>query len=113
MNGIKIYNRKEIKDSFCSNFSNVERNIADNLGTSPHHFTEYMTTYANTSDFLYPNDKHEIEKIIASLKNTPPCGNNGLSNKFIRQIKNEISSPFATIFNTSLSEGKFPDKLKV
>jgi hypothetical protein len=54
----------------------------------------------------------QIIEIIKSLQNKSSLDLDGLSLKFIKFIALEISSPLAFIFNLSLSQGIFPDKLK-
>ena len=99
IDGIKTYNKSDVANSFGKFFSNVGENIVDNFGVTTHDFTEYITTYANTSLFLYPTDRYEIGKIIMSLNNTSLYGYNGTSNRLLKQ---EICFPLEITFNKSL-----------
>jgi hypothetical protein len=53
-----------------------------------------------------------VKKVGASFQPKISCDINGQSTKMIKTISNEISVPLAHIFNLSLSQGIFPDKLK-
>ena len=51
--------------------------------------------------------------ILDSLKPMPNCGNDGISTKLLKAIKQEICKPLAIIINQSLATGIFPDPLKI
>jgi hypothetical protein len=53
-----------------------------------------------------------IINIIKKLQPKNSCDANGVSTKMIKLIGEEISVPLSHIFNISLREGVFPDKLK-
>ena len=46
------------------------------------------------------------------MDNKSSSGNDGLSNKIIETIKNEISKPLTLIINQMITSGIFPDSLK-
>ena len=54
----------------------------------------------------------EIICKIAFLKNKGSYGYDGISNKLLKKCSDLISKPLAYIFNTSLTLGIFPDRLK-
>ncbi|KAI0214340.1 hypothetical protein LSAT2_000582, partial [Lamellibrachia satsuma] len=51
--------------------------------------------------------------ILDSLKHKPSCGNDGISTKLLKAIKQEICKPLTIIINQSLATGIFPDPLKI
>ena len=51
--------------------------------------------------------------ILDSLKPKPNCGNDGISTKLLKAIKQEIFKPLTIIINQSLATGIFPDPLKI
>jgi hypothetical protein len=59
-----------------------------------------------------PITESEIIYTIASLKNKGSYGYDGISNKLLKKCSDLISKPLAYIFNTSLTLGIFPDRLK-
>ena len=56
--------------------------------------------------------RHEIEKIIKSLKSSNSYGYDEISVTILKESSPFISSPLTKIFNQSLSTGNFPEYLK-
>ena len=54
-----------------------------------------------------------MAKIIESLKTKSSCGDDGLSTKLLKEIKNEICSSITLIVNQMITTGIFPDSLKI
>ena len=65
-----------------------------------------------TSIFLTPTSKTEITKLISSLKNKNSSGHDGISNKILKGITENIVEPLNIIFNKSMEEGVFPVEMK-
>jgi hypothetical protein len=55
----------------------------------------------------------QVLEIIKSFQNKSSLDLDGLSLKFIKYIAYEISGPLAFIFNQSLTQGVYPEKLKM
>ena len=62
--------------------------------------------------FLSPVTETEINKIIRALKDSAK-GHNDISSPFLKLALNSIVDPLTHICNMSLTEGVFPDTLKV
>ena len=54
----------------------------------------------------------EVESILKTLKPGKASGPNGLSNRVLKELSNELSSPFCSLFNQSLHSGVFPESYK-
>ena len=54
----------------------------------------------------------EVESILKTLKPGKASGPNGLSNRVLKELSNELSSPFCSLFNQSLHSGVFPASYK-
>ena len=54
----------------------------------------------------------EIECIIRQLPNKTSHGHDKISNKLLKDLSCSISLPLCSIFNQSITEGKFPDAMK-
>ena len=54
----------------------------------------------------------EVRSAIDNLENKTSCGCDGISNKLLKLIKNEISKPITLIVNQSLKTGIFPKAFK-
>ena len=57
-------------------------------------------------------DPQEVEEILRTLKTDKASGPDGLSNHILKELSHELSSPLCSLFNKSLSLGKFPSPYK-
>ena len=64
----------------------------------------FQVTYA------YPS---EITNLLSSLKNTSACGVDDIPVAAVKSVADLISAPLASLINTSISAGIFPDALKI
>ena len=54
----------------------------------------------------------EIDKIIRELPNKTSYGHDEISNTMLKALRTSITFPLCHIFNQSLQEGKFPERMK-
>ena len=114
-NGDTINDPKIMATKFNNFFSHIGTSISDSvhpIGKPPEDFVPN-----------YPDDKPKfnldntgpihITDIIKSFDSKVSCDLDGLSLKLLKIIAVSISVPLAHIFNLSLDNGKFPDKLKL
>ena len=114
-NGETINDPKVMATKFNNFFSHIGTTISDSvtpIGKPPEEFVPN-----------YPNDKPKFEldntgpvhinDIIKSFDSKDSCDLDGMSLKLLKAIAVSISVPLAHIFNLSLDNGKFPDKLKL
>ena len=57
-------------------------------------------------------DPQEVEEILKTLKTDKASGPDGLSNHILKELSHKLSSPLCSLFNKSLSLGKFPSPYK-
>ena len=57
-------------------------------------------------------DPQEVEEILKTLKTDKASGPDDLSNRILKELSHELSSPLCSLFNKSLSLGKFPSPYK-
>jgi hypothetical protein len=75
---------------------------------------EYINYGRAVPDMLLHNTTPEhIQKVIKKLQPKLSYDASGVSSKMIKFIGDEIAFPLAHIFNISLREGVFPEKLKL
>ena len=55
----------------------------------------------------------DVEKIICSMKGKSSRGHDGISNAMLKEIYTTIRVPFMYVIRTSLSDGVFPEKMKL
>ena len=71
-----------------------------------------MTTITN-SLYLSPTNEKEIKNLIQSLPNKNSSGYDNISNVLLKKISPAILTPLTIVFNSSLSEGEFPQQMKL
>ena len=54
----------------------------------------------------------EVKSVLKALATGKASGPNGLNNRVLKELANEISEPFCSLFNYSLSLGSFPTHWK-
>lgn len=112
-----VSDQKEIARIFNNYFINVAESITNNLPPlSPVHINEYKQNFppsiSNRSIFLTPVAVNEVLLAISRLSPSKSPGIDGITAKLVKEIGPIIAPVLAFVFNKSLSEGVFPDKLK-
>lgn len=113
INQKELRDKKAIANEFNGYFINIGVNLARSV-TAPvgKSFKDYLTSPVTRSFKFKNTEVSDVIKVIDNLKNKSSCGTDGLSNKLLKLIKNEISNPLTLIINQSFSSGIFPDTLK-
>jgi len=114
INGSFISDTKVIADEFNQYFINIGPSLSSDITVPQNHsFEDYLHSPV-IHDFSFEKvDVENVAKIIDKLKPKSSSGIDGISNKILKMIKNEILHPFTLIINQSLENGIFPDKLKI
>jgi hypothetical protein len=120
VNGTMTCNPQITSDSMNQYFLSIADNIVHGIST-----VTYNTAINSPVDYLlqtfikpFPAIKynnimrHEIEKIIKSLKSSNSCSYDEISVKILKLSCSYLSSPFNKLRNTTLSTGICPDYLK-
>ena len=106
--GATISNPMAISNIFNNYFSSIAGKTKLNISFSHKHFSDFLKNRSNTSFFISPTDKTEIENIISSLDSNKSVESNDIPTKVLKLLKNYISSQVSEIFNISFSSGVFP-----
>ena len=111
----KIDSGKGVTNAFAKYFSTVGNKFANNIKKSRKGITDYLKVMTNnrTNSFFGPTDENEINKIIDALPNKTSSGYDDVSNKLLKQLKTSLCEPLTLIFNKSMTEGKFPEAMKL
>ena len=107
---------QEIANSFNIYFNEIGPSLAAKIVQPPNmNFTEFLNNMQNSStNFSFQAVTTDaVSKIIDNLPSKTSLGCDGLSVKFLKNIKNVILKPLTTIINQSLHLGLFPEKLKI
>ena len=76
-------------------------------------FKDYLNK-TNLTKFNFKTiNEHEVIKAIDTLRPKTSFGQDRISNKLLKYIKNEIAWPLTQLINQSFNSGIFPDLLKV
>ena len=109
-----VTNPDIISNEFCKYFTEVGSKFAAAIPKSQKHFQEYFPgSPVSNSMFLSPTDPFEIHKIIQNLKSKKSSGHDNLSAIFLKQIGDHLNDPISVIMNRSLTEGIFPNAMKI
>ena len=117
-----IYKNKTITDaietanSFNEYFANIGPNLSKKIDPSVNSTTTYKSYLTDPTDFRFQFrqiSELEVRSAIDNLENKTTCGCDGISNKLLKLIKNEISKPITLIVNQSLKTGIFPKAFKI
>ena len=114
INNTNIRDPHVIANEFNKYFVNIGPNLAENiLPPINKSFTDYLQSPV-TQDFQFDLiEPTYVSKIIKKLKSKSSCGVDGLSNKLLKCVNNEITPPLTIIINQCFTTGVFPNKLKL
>ena len=87
-------------------------NINDNDNTF-NDFQQYLDTPAETSLKFNCITENETMKAIDRLENKSSSGHDGISNKLLKSVKNELKKPLTLIINQMITTGIFPEAFKI
>ena len=114
VDNIPCSNNNTIANKFNQFFVNIGPSLANEI-----HPPINMTYQCYLNDtilpvFVFQNVTEEyVSKLIDQMKSKTSRGVDDLSNKLLKDIKDEIVPPLTVMINHCLNSGIFPDKLKV
>ena len=113
INGLPTNDPSEIANEFNSFFSTIGTKISDGIENIDKDPLSYIRDNPDTPQFeMGGTGEVEVRNFLNSIdkKNSPDL--DGISLSLLKCVSNEISGPLGHIFNLSLLEGVFPEKLK-
>ena len=115
VDNLEITNSEIIVNKLASHFAGIGKLYASKINKSEKDIAQYLSNISKSSKSLYlsPVTELEIEKIITKLPNKSSSGWDGISNQLLKKLKNELVYPIYVLVNQSMSEGKFPDLMKL
>ena len=105
-------NKTLISDKFNDFLTSVGPSLAKKIPQQNVSPMEYMKEKLVNSMFMEPVKEDEVTTIISNLNNSAP-GHDEITAGTLKGILAAISHPLVYILNLSLSEGLFPDELKI
>lgn len=116
-NGESITDPNKIANLFNSFFANIGTELSEKISNLNTH--ETYQSFLNSDEptnhrcIFHEVTKEEIVSIINALDNKSSSGIDGISNKMLKYIKNEVSGAITLITNQMIYHGIFPDSLKI
>ena len=104
---------QEIVNRFNDYFANVGKDLAAKIPVGNKSFEAYLKQNIMTSFSFDLVQHNEVDKIINEFKPKTSAGNDRLSLKLLKLIKNPILPCLTILINQSLTTGIFPDKFKI
>jgi hypothetical protein len=112
-NGVILTDPTEIASEFNDFFTGIGVKIAESVKPTVKKAEEYMPILQNLTELdLGTVTQTHICDIIKILHSKNSTDIDGISTKLLKEIAIELSWPLAHIFNNSLRQGVFPDRLK-
>ena len=108
-----ISDKQEISEEFCKYFSKIGPKYAEKIPPRHTTYDAFMKYQNPNSIFFSPTDTHEVTRIIGQMKNKNSIGNDNLSSTLLKKLQNAIAMPLSLLVNRSITEGVFPDYLKI
>ena len=95
-------------------FVEAPQNISRSLTPAPDlDYHEYLTGNYSSSFFVHSLSPHKVTKIILGLKNSSGGGHMDIPTRVFKSIADIISNPLSIILNKYITNGNFPEMLKI
>ena len=115
IDNLEICDSRQIANEFGHYFSKIGNKHMENIKPPNTNIKDYLKVIPRNAKNLYftPTTDREVMNLISKLPNQKSSGYDNVDNVILKQIKECISPVLAKIFNLSMLEGKFPDKMKL
>ena len=110
----KITDKQTIANNFNTYFSNIGKDISNNVPISEFDYSHYMKTPTHKHNmFLDPVNPLDIIETTSKLKAKTSQGHDQISCKLMKDTIAHIALPLSHIINQSLSTGTVPKQMKI
>ena len=115
VDNIEIYGRTAISNKFGEYFSELGEKFANKIKKPMYGVNTYLRVIPRNCQSIYvtPTNEFEIRKLINNLPNKKSSGHDNIDNILLKKIELELSPKLTDMFNQSLSNGIFPDLMKI
>ena len=112
MNNNNVTDTNTIAHEFNSFFTNIARKVRSSIPRCNKTYNSFLPARIRNSIFFTPIEDHEIVKLIQGIDCNKAVGPSSIPNKILSILPKEIAKILASIFNLSLTTGKFLTLLK-
>ena len=112
-NGKEVTNPIEMADIINNFYINIGKNVEEKIPKANKTFFHYLSNRNQFNIILNPCTNEEIKKYISDMTASKATGPNSIPTNLLKQFTDELTEPLVTILNKSLTEGIFPDLLKL
>lgn len=112
-NDVLIHDDTTKANFFNIFFSDIGASTAEHIPMVNKSFRDFLAPPSPNSFFMQPISEDTFANFTLSIKPKLSTDINGLSMKFISSIIHQVKRPLTHIFNTSISTGTFPERLKI
>ena len=112
---LTLTSASDITNAFGKHFATIGKQVAMKGGNSKTKISTYLNKIprTNKSVFLTPCTREEICSLIDKLPNKHSSGYDNIDNILLKKLSSVLIEPLYNIFNQSLSQGTFPDDMKL
>ena len=105
---------QEVASKFNNYYTNIAKDLAETIPQADNHYTHYLPKgepkFKKKFRPVFPID---VEKIIDNMRPKSSYGWDKISNKVLKEIKNEVKLPLSHLINVSILNNFFPDSWKL
>ena len=115
VNNILKYDPGSITKEFSEFFSTIGEKYANSMENNSHEINNYLHKIENCPRTMYltPTTIPEIKSLIKNLPPKTSSGCDDISNTLLKKLAPALLEPLTIIFNKSLIEGTFPERMKL
>lgn len=113
VNDTEITNKTQIANKYNNYFVNLPNDILNNNSFRTTKQETNLPNFTEKTIFLYEVNESEIINIVRELKNTNSFGADNFSTSIIKKCIQYLAKPLCYIANLCITEGKFPNALKI
>ena len=114
VNDVELRDPKLIANEFNVFFVNIGKELANKIEKPPNScFKNYLQSPSTVKFNFRQVDESDVKIIFKELKPKTSSGEDGISNKLLKNIQAEIVKPLTLIINQCFVTGIFPDELKI
>ena len=111
-NGKTITDQKTVANNFNNFYTTIADNLVSRLGESNNIFQDYLKNPNEHSFFLKEIEPDEVLSLLNKINAKKSADLFGISPRFLKSSAFELHKKLTTLFNMSITQGKFPNILK-